>query len=104
MATRKKTVNFEKKLVELEDLVEGLESGGLSLEESLKAFEKGIQITRECQEALKDADGQKGNRNEIEGKAISGIRDVIRPDGGPDRRYQTLWFRTYRYVQLNIRL
>ena len=56
MATRKKTVNFEKKLVELENLVEALESGGLSLEESLKSFEKGIQITRECQEALKEAE------------------------------------------------
>jgi len=53
-------------------------------------------------EALKDADGQKGNRHEIEGKTISGVRDVIRPDGGPDRRYQTLWFRTYRYVQLDV--
>jgi len=56
VATRKKTVNFEKKLVELENLVEALESGGLSLEESLKSFEKGIQITRECQEALKEAE------------------------------------------------
>lgn len=56
MVARKKPVQFEKKLEELEDLVEALESGGLSLEESLKAFEQGIKITRECQEALTEAE------------------------------------------------
>ena len=53
-------------------------------------------------EALKDADGRKGNRDEIDGKDIAGVRDVFRPDGGNDRRFRTLWFRTYRYVQLDI--
>ena len=56
MVARKKTVNFEKKLEELESLVEALESGGLSLEDSLKAFEKGIGITRDCQQALDEAE------------------------------------------------
>lgn len=62
----------------------------------------GSTLTLTYAEALKDADGQKGNRNEIEGKTISGVRDIIRPDGGTGRRYQTLWFRTYRYVQLDV--
>jgi hypothetical protein len=53
-------------------------------------------------EALKDAKGNKGHRNEIEGKTIAGVRDEFRPDGGERRRFQTLWFRTYRYVQLEI--
>jgi alpha-L-rhamnosidase len=53
-------------------------------------------------EALKDTKGNKGNRNEIEGKTIAGVRDEFRPDGGSRRRFQTLWFRTYRYVQLEI--
>lgn len=53
-------------------------------------------------EALKDAKGDKGNRNEIDGKTIAGVRDEFRPDGGNRRRFQTLWFRTYRYVQLEI--
>jgi hypothetical protein len=53
-------------------------------------------------EALKDKQGNKGNRNEIEGKTIAGVRDEFRPDGGERRRFQTLWFRTYRYVQLEI--
>jgi hypothetical protein len=53
-------------------------------------------------EALKDGNGNKGNRNEIEGKTIAGVRDEFRPDGGERRRFRTLWFRTYRYVQLEI--
>ena len=53
-------------------------------------------------EALKDAEGRKGNRNEIEGKTITGVKDVFRPDGGARRRFQTLWFRTYRYVQVEV--
>ena len=53
-------------------------------------------------EALKDTKGNKGNRNEIEGKTIVGVRDEFRPDGGAHRRFQTLWFRTYRYVQVEI--
>ncbi|MCB1124364.1 MAG: alpha-L-rhamnosidase, partial [Verrucomicrobiae bacterium] len=62
----------------------------------------GSQVTMTFAEALLDAEGQKGNRNEIEGKSIRGIRDVIRPDGGENRQYHSLWFRTYRYVQLDI--
>jgi hypothetical protein len=53
-------------------------------------------------EALKDAKGNKGNRNQIDGKTIAGVRDEFRPDGGERRRFQTLWFRTYRFVQLEI--
>ena len=53
-------------------------------------------------EGLKDAQGNKGNRNEIEGKTAIGVEDVIRPGGGVHRRFQSLWFRTYRYVQLDV--
>ena len=53
-------------------------------------------------EAGKDASGQKGNRNDIDGKRIVGVRDVFHPDGGAHRRFQTLWFRTYRYVQVDV--
>lgn len=52
----KKTPNFEKSIEQLESLVEALESGDLSLEESLKTFEKGINLTRQCQQALTDAE------------------------------------------------
>ena len=52
----KKTVNFEKALAELEKLVEEMEQGKLSLEESLKRFEKGIALTTDCQQALQKAE------------------------------------------------
>lgn len=55
LATRKKSINFEDSLAQLEELVSTLESGDLSLEDSLKAFEAGIRITRECNAALKEA-------------------------------------------------
>ena len=49
-------VKFEAALEELEQLVERMETGELSLEESLKAFERGVVLTRDCQKALKDAE------------------------------------------------
>jgi exodeoxyribonuclease VII small subunit len=51
-----KTVNFETALSELENLVQSMESGDLSLENSLKAFEDGMQLSRDCQQALADAE------------------------------------------------
>lgn len=56
VATRKKNIDFEQSLSQLETLVASLESGDMSLEDSLKAFESGIKITRDCQEALKEAE------------------------------------------------
>ena len=47
MARQKKSVGFEQSLNELQALVERLESGDLSLEESLSTFEQGISLTRE---------------------------------------------------------
>ena len=56
MVKNKKTVNFEEALDQLETLVEDMEGGDLSLEDSLKAFEQGIKVTRECQAALTAAE------------------------------------------------
>ena len=56
MAEKKVTVNFEKAIKDLETIVEDLESGDLSLEESLKAFENGIKLTRHCQVELEKAE------------------------------------------------
>lgn len=56
MAEKKNTINFEKAIKDLEKVVEELESGDLSLEQSLKTFEKGINLTRQCQEELKKAE------------------------------------------------
>ncbi|MCP3907725.1 MAG: exodeoxyribonuclease VII small subunit [Oceanicoccus sp.] len=56
MAKAKKSVDFEEALDQLEELVEDMENGDLTLEESLKAFEQGIKLTRECQTALSQAE------------------------------------------------
>ena len=56
MTKDKKSVDFEQQLESLETLVESLESGDLSLEDSLKSFETGIKVARECQQALKAAE------------------------------------------------
>lgn len=48
--------DFEKALSELETLVENLERGELPLEETLKQFERGIELTRSCQKALQAAE------------------------------------------------
>ena len=53
-------------------------------------------------EALVDAKGQKGNRNEIEGRIVRGVHDVFFPDGGPHRRFTTLYWRSFRYIQLDL--
>ena len=47
---------FEEALEKLSALVEKMESGDLSLEESLKIFEEGIKLSKDCQNALSDAE------------------------------------------------
>ena len=54
--SKKKAPDFEKALAELEALVERMEQGELTLEQSLKDFERGIELTRQCQGALKEAE------------------------------------------------
>ena len=54
--TEPKGPDFEAALEELETLVARLEEGDLSLEESLRCFERGVHLTRTCQTALKDAE------------------------------------------------
>jgi exodeoxyribonuclease VII small subunit len=56
MARKKAALDFEQSLTELQALVERLESGELSLEASLGAFEQGVRLTRECQAALSQAE------------------------------------------------
>jgi exodeoxyribonuclease VII small subunit len=52
---QEKLPDFEKSLEELEQLVEQLESGDLSLDESLKQFRRGVELTRHCQSVLERA-------------------------------------------------
>lgn len=65
--------SFETALSELEGLVEKMERGDLSLEDSLAAFERGIQLTRTCQEALGQAE------QKVEQLLSQGGREQIAP-------------------------
>lgn len=55
MAEKSEALNFERSLEELEALVEKMEEGELSLEDSLQTYERGIKLTRSCQKALDEA-------------------------------------------------
>ena len=55
MARDDKAPDFEQALAELEGLVERLEHGDLPLDEALKAFERGVALTRQCQTSLQAA-------------------------------------------------
>ncbi len=50
-----KQPDFEKSIAELETLVERMESGDADLDESLKLFKRGIELTRQCQQLLDNA-------------------------------------------------
>ena len=54
--TKKDTVNFEVSLKKLEKIIEKLEDGDISLEESVKSFEEGIGLVKECQKQLSQAE------------------------------------------------
>lgn len=51
-----KKFDFNKGLLDLERIVKTMESGDLSLEDSLKYFEQGVELTRQCQVALNKAE------------------------------------------------
>jgi exodeoxyribonuclease VII small subunit len=52
----RKAPRFEESLAELERLVEQLEQGNLALEESLQLFARGVELTRVCEKALREAE------------------------------------------------
>jgi exodeoxyribonuclease VII small subunit len=78
--TRAKKIDFEAALAQLEKLVEQMEDGELSLEDSLKTFESGIKLARDCQQALQDADQKVQLLMEQNGELTS---EPFRDDG-PD--------------------
>ena len=49
-------MDFEKKLTRLEEIVQKMEKGDLALEESLKIFEEGVKLSRECHARLNEAE------------------------------------------------
>ena len=58
--------DFNKGLAELEMIINKMESGDLSLEDSLKYFEKGVKLHRECHRALTNAEQRVNILNEAD--------------------------------------
>ena len=63
--------DLEQALAELEQLIEHMEEGDISLEESLQCFERGIRLTRHCQDALKAAEQKVKILLERNGEAVA---------------------------------
>jgi len=53
-----KKADFERSLARLEEVVRKLESPQLSLDEAMKLFEEGVELSRECQKQLEEAEGR----------------------------------------------
>lgn len=64
---------------------------------------RGAEIRLTYAEALYDAKGRKGNRNDIKGKHIEGVYDLIYPDGSLLRKFTPLDWRTWRYLQVDVK-
>ena len=87
-----KTPDFEEALAELEGLVERLERGDLPLDEALKTFERGVELTRHCQSSLKSAQQKveillkRGNTAEIEPFSVAEDDEAGTPPRSEERR------------------
>ena len=75
---KRRSIHFEEAIKELEDLVERMEQGELGLEESLKAFERGVELTRQCQGALDAAEQRVDILTRKDGNLEA---EAFRPDG-----------------------
>ena len=53
-----KKPDFERSLIRLEEIVQKLESANLSLDDAMKLFEEGVQLSRDCQKHLEQAEGK----------------------------------------------
>jgi hypothetical protein len=63
---------------------------------------RGSRIVLTYAEALYDAQLKKGNRNDIAGRHAIGFHDIVVPDGSQERTFEPLWWRTWRYMQIDI--
>src|SRR5258706_4453031 len=78
-----KKPDFEKSLARLEEVVRRLESPQLALDEAMKLFEEGVELSRECQKQLEEAEG----RVEILLKKADGklVAEPFEPENEPDK-------------------
>ena len=68
--SQSRDLDFEAAIKELESLVERMEQGDQSLEQSLMDFERGVELTRTCQQALKQAEQKVQQLQEQTGQAV----------------------------------
>lgn len=64
---------------------------------------KGATITVVYAEALYDDQKRKGDRNDVGARRAIGLEDVFLPDGGKLRRFEPLWWRTWRYMEIRVK-
>ena len=70
-------MDFEKKLSRLEEIVQKMEKGELALEESLKLFEEGVKLSRECHQRLNEAEAKVKMLVSIDDKGQATTQDFI---------------------------
>ena len=75
-----KKIDFEASLGQLEKLVAQMEAGDLTLEQSLKAFEEGVKLTRQCQQTLAQAEQRVLLLMEQNGELVTQPFDAEEPD------------------------
>ena len=63
---------------------------------------KGAKVRLTYSEALYDKEGHKGDRDDVSDRIARGLSDSFLPDGGAHRTFQPLWWRTWRYLDLDI--
>jgi exodeoxyribonuclease VII small subunit len=73
--------SFEKALAELESLVAKMEDGGLTLEQSLAAHKRGLELARQCRERLESAQQQV---RVLEGEVLKPLAGLSSDDGDRD--------------------
>jgi exodeoxyribonuclease VII small subunit len=70
-------MNFENKLKRLEEIVESMESGDLALENSLKLFEEGVKLTKECHSELNQAEQKVKTLLAVDAQGNAILKDFI---------------------------
>lgn len=80
MAAKKKQPEFEQALAELETLVEKMEEGELTLEESIKTYERGVLLGRGALKALDEAEQRVKMLSQGDTTARSAADDAARDD------------------------
>lgn len=94
-----KPQSFENSLAELEKIVARLEQGDLALDESLTLFERGVKLSRECQERLSQAERRievllKGRNGEAVLEDLEDAAEIQHVETVEIQQYKTITFET----------